>query len=263
LEDRWAYASAERAREGAAELVRLGVDVIVADGPISTLAAKEATRSTPIVMVEVDDPVALGVVSSLARPGGNVTGVAAVVPGGFYGKQLQLLKEVVPKASRIAVFRNPNNGAHSPGVMRELAGAAETLKVGLEFLAVTSYGELDDAFHAATRKRVGALLVLHDVIFFAGRQKIAQSAIKARLPAMYPRARYVDAGGLMSYGASPFALYQRAAAYVDRILKGAKPADLPVEQPTRFELVINLKTARALGLTIPQSVLFRADEVIK
>ncbi len=244
----------------AADLVRLKVDVIVA-APSAQRAAKEATRTIPMVMAG-GDPVGSGFVASLAQPGGNITGVSSVAAPETVGKRLELLKEVIPRLSRVAVLGNPGNQAHAPA-LGEAKAAARSLGVQLQPLEAREPGDFEREFAAMTRERAGALLVLADGMFFAHRTRIAELAAKSRLPAMYGNREHVDAGGLMAYGASLRDAFRRAATYVDKILKGAKPGDLPVEQPTKFELVINLKTAKALGLKIPQSVLIRADEVIK
>ena len=259
------FRSAERRSERlpglAAELVRLGVDVIVAPGTEAALAAKNATGTIPIVMVNVGDPVGTGLAQSLARPGGNITGLSRLDQE-LSGKRLQLLTEVVPKVSRVAALYNPDNPSLALS-FRETEVAARTLGVELRSLAVRGPNEFETAFQAATRGRAGALIVLGDALTFRHRARIADLAAKHRLPAIFGAGEYVDAGGLMSYSPNLSDMYRRAATYVDKILKGAKPADLPVEQPTRFELVLNLKTAKALGLTIPQSILIRADHVIQ
>jgi len=258
---RFAGGQAERLPELAAELVRLQADVIVSPSTPTALAAKNATKTIPIVTVGVGDPVGLGLVASLARPGGNITGLTAVVTPEIAGKQLALVKEAVPKVSRVAVLWNPAN----PGTalfLREAEIASRALGVQPQRLEARSLNDFDSAFAAMTSKRVGALLVLGDVMFLTHRIRLADLAAKSRLPAMYSVREFVEAGGLMSYGQALSDLFRRAATYVDKILKGAKPLDLPIERPTRFELVINLKTARALGLTIPQSLLLRADQVV-
>ena len=252
----------ERLPDLAAELVRLKVDVIVAPAAQNPVAAKQATRTIPIVMTSHPDPVASGLVASLARPGGNVTGLSARAGPEIVGKQLELLKEAVSEVSRVAVLGNPGNQAY-PLLLGEAKVAARSLRVQLQHLEVREPDGFDRAFAAMTRERAGALLVQADGMFLLHRTRIAVLAAKSRLPAMYQLREHVEAGGLMSYGASLPDLFRRAATYVDKILKGAKPADLPVEQPTRFELVINLKTAKVLGLTIPQSVLIQADQVIE
>ncbi len=212
-------------------------------------------------MAIVIDPIATGFVTSLARPGGNITGLSIMAPE-LVGKQLELLKEVVPKVSRVAVLWNPANAGNAPQ-LREAQGAARALGVRLQPLEARDPKEIDSAFAAMTKERAGALIVLVDSTLNDHRTRIAALAAKSRLPAVYGVREHSEAGGLMSYGASLPDLWRRAATYVDKILKGAKPADLPVEQPTRFELVINLKTAKALGLTFPQSILIRADQVIQ
>jgi len=262
IESRWAEGKYDRYPALAADLVRLKVDVIVAHGGTATQAVQQATRTIPIVMSLVLDPVGSGLVPSLARPGGNVTGTSFMGPD-LVGKQLQLLKEVVPKVSRVALLRNPANPASVQG-LRDAEAAARALGVRLQPLEARNPQEIDSAFAAMTRERAGALLILPDPIFGNQRRQIAELAAKRRLPAIYGGTpEYAEAGGLMVYGPNELDLNRRAATYVDKILKGAKPADLPVEQPTKFELVINLKTAKALGLTMPQSVLSRADQVIQ
>jgi putative ABC transport system substrate-binding protein len=225
-------------------------------------AAKNATETIPIVMTTVGDPVGIGFIASLARPGGNVTGSSYSVGLEILGKQLELLKDAVPKVRRVAILSNPTNPGH-PYWIRELNVAARSLGVQLQLLEARGLNEFDGAFVAMAKERVGALLVLGDSLFVLHRTRVADLAAKSRLPAAYGWRENVEAGGLMSYGPSLRDLYRRSAAYVDKILKGAKPADLPVEQPTKFELVINLKTAKALGLTIPPSLLQRADELIQ
>ena len=261
------YRSAEgrvdRLPDLAAELVRLKVDIIVAAGGTPpAAAAKSATGTIPIVMIGVGYPVGLGFIASLARPGGNVTGLSFSVGPELFGKELELLKETVPKVRRVAILSNPGNPAH-PFNIRELNVAARSLGVQLQFLEARGPNEFDGAFAAMAKERVGALLVLPDGMFNLQRTRLADLAARSRLPAAYGYREHVEAGGLMSYGPSLLDLFRRAATYVDKILKGAKPADLPVEQPTKFELLINLKAAKALGLTIPPSLLARADEVIQ
>jgi putative ABC transport system substrate-binding protein len=241
--------------------VRLKVDVIVTGAPSSTRAAKEATSTIPIVMAFDNDPVGNGFVASLARPGGNITGLSALSPE-ISGKQLELLKEIVPKLSRVAVLRT---SWLLPGDARvkEIELAAGAFKVQLQYLDVLSLKDIETAFREARKGRADAVVVLASPILESDRTQVADLAAKNRLPAIYHVAEFVEAGGLMSYGVSFIDLYRRAATYVDKILKGAKPAELPVEQPTKFELVINLKTAKQIGLTIPPNVLGRADKVIK
>ena len=251
----------ERLPELAVELVRLKIDIIVTGGTPATLAAKQATATIPIVMPVSGDPVESGLVASLARPGGNVTGFSVIAPE-LAGKRLQLLKEVVPGASRVAVLSNPTT-PFAALVVKETQAAARALGVQLQSLEVRTPDDIDRAFEATIRGRASGVIVPEDPLILSHRARIAALAAKSRLPAIYGFRESVDAGGLMSYAANFSDLYRRSATLVDKILKGAKPADLPVEQPTRFELVINLKTAKALGLTIPQSVLIRADQVIE
>ena len=262
IEWRDAEGKTERFGDLAAELVRLKVDVLVAANPAATLAAKRSTASIPIVMVNTPDPVQLGLVVSLGRPGGNVTGTTTL-SADLSIKQLELLKEAVPRAARIAVLSNPSNPWH-PLALKGVEAGARSLAVQLQIVAVRGPEEFDNAFATMTRERAGAVLVLADPMTFFHRTRLTDLAAKRRLPAIYGGSRgYVDAGGLMYFWAYQADLYRRVASYVDRILKGAKPSDLPVEQPTKFELVINLKTAKALGLTIPPSLLLRADEIIQ
>ena len=244
-----------------AELVRLKVDVIVTGGPTATRAAKEATSTIPIVMTQVGDPVGSGFVASLARPGGNVTGLSTLGPE-ISGKQVELLKEIIPKLSRLAVFGTstiPGNAQR----LREVELAAGAFGVKLQYLDVLSPKDIEAAFRATRKGRAEAVLVLGGAVFIFQRTQIAELAVKSRLPATYNIREFAEDGGLMSYGASTTDLYRRAASFVDKILKGAKPADLPVEQPTKFEFIINLKAAKQIGLTIPPNVLARADRVIK
>ena len=260
IESRWTEGKDDRLPALAADLVRSKVDVIVAETGAATRAAQQATRTIPIVMSLVNDPVGSGLVASLARPGGNVTGLTIMSPD-LVGKQLELLKEVVPKVSRVALLRHPDNPA-SAAQLREAEAAAQALGVRLQTLEARSPQEIDGAFTAMTRERAGALLVIPDTLFWSQRRQIAELAVKRRLPSMRMGEAYAEAGGLMSYGPSYLDLERRAATFVDKILKGANPADLPVAQPTKFELVINLKTAKAIGLTIPQPLLQRADQII-
>jgi putative ABC transport system substrate-binding protein len=251
----------ERYADLAADLVRRDVDVIVAANPAATLAAKKSTTSIPIVMVNTPDPVQLGIVASLARPGGNITGTTTL-SADLSTKQLQLLKEAVPRAVRIGVLINPDNPWH-PLAVKGAEAAARSLAVRLHAVKVRRPEDLDSAFEAMSREQMDALLVLSDPTTFFHRNRLAELAARHRLPAMYGVRGYVDAGGLMSYWAHQADLYRRVGSYVDRILKGARPGDLPIEGPTRWELVINLKTSRAIGLSIPPSLLLRADEVIE
>jgi putative ABC transport system substrate-binding protein len=246
----------------AAELVRRKVDIIVTSGGAATRAAKEATRTIPIVMTNDSDPVSDGIVTSLARPGGNITGLSTLAPE-LNGKRLEMLREVVPKLSRVAVLRLRTSNTSGDGQVRDLELAANAFGVKLQYLDVFESKDVATAFRAASKGRADGVLVLAGGIFGAQRSQIADLAVKNRLPVIYGEDRPVEAGGLMSYGVSQFDLHRRAATYVDKILKGAKPADLPVEQPTKFEFVINLKAAKQIGLTIPPNVLARADKVIK
>jgi putative tryptophan/tyrosine transport system substrate-binding protein len=251
-----------RAPARAAELVRLKVDVIVTTGATDTRAAKEATTTIPIVFLQDPDPMANGLVTSLARPGGNITGLSTL-GADISGKRLELLKEVLPKLARLAVLGNSANAGN--GIqLRETERAAGAFGMHVQYLDVLSAKHIETAFREASKERADAVFVLGFPGPLSERTLLAQHAVKSRLPAIYPQINYVEeAGGLMSYGTSFADLERRAATYVDKILKGAKPADLPVEQPTKFEFVINLKTAKALNLTIPQSVLYRANKVIK
>jgi len=262
LEPRWAEGQYARYPALVADLVRLKVGVIVVVGGTATKAAKEVTRTVPIVMSLVVDPVGSGLIPSLAHPGGNVTGTSIMAPD-LVGKQLELLMEVVPKISRVAVLWNPDNPGGVPQ-LRQTEAAARALGVRLQTLEARGPHELDSAFAAMTRERAGALVILNDAILGVNLSKqIAELAAKARLPAVHGEPEYAQAGGLMVYGANRLDLERRAATFVDKILKGAKPADLPIEQPSKFELIINLKTAKALGLTIAPSLLRRADQVIE
>ena len=245
----------------AAELVRLKPDVLVVSITVAALATGNATTTIPIVMVNVDDPVGSGLIASLARPGGNVTGLSRLTPE-LIGKNLELLKEAVPRAVRVAVLSNPRNPLH-PELVRNAKLAARSLGVQLKIVEAGAPKELEGAFSTMAGERMSALLVLADGMFYVNRTRIADLALRNRLPSMFGSGDLARAGGLMAYAPRSGDNYRRAATYVDKILKGAKPADLPVEQPTKFELVINLKTAKALGLTIPPSVLLRADEMIR
>jgi putative ABC transport system substrate-binding protein len=261
IEYRYAEEKLDRLPALAAELVRLKVDVIVSGGPGATRPAKEATNTIPVVMTFDNDPVANGFVGSLARPGGNITGLSTLAPE-ISGKQLELLKEIVPKLSRVTVLgssTNPGN-AHT---LKETELVAGALAVKLQYLDVREPRDIETAFRAAGKGRAEAVLVLGNPVLASQRTQFANLAVKTRLPAIYWRSDIVESGGLMSYGVSFSDLDRRAATYVDKILKGAKPADLPVEQPTKFELVINLKAAKQIGLTIPPNVLARADRVIR
>ncbi len=251
----------DRMAQLAAELVRLKPDVLVVSVTEAALAAKNATSTIPIVMVSVPDPVAAGLVASLGRPGGNVTGLTRQTPD-LIGKNLQLLKETLPKTVRVGVLANRTDPLRSVFV-GDVKEAAKSLDVQVSIVEASAPTELEGAFSTMHTERVGAVLVLGGGAFYLSRTQIAGLALRNRLPSMFQNREFVEAGGLLSYAPSTVANYRRAAYFVDRILKGTKPADLPVEQPTTFELVINLKTARALGLTIPQSLLLRADWVIE
>jgi ABC-type uncharacterized transport system substrate-binding protein len=245
----------------AAELVRLKIDVIVTGGPISTRRAKEATVSIPIVMAQDTDPVASGFVASLARPGGNITGLATLAPE-ISGKRLELLKEVVPRLSRVAVLGSSAEPANAQS-LKETELAAGALGVKLQHVDILAPKDIETAFRAASKGRADGVLVLASSVANSQRTQIAELAVKSRLPAVYYQTEFVEDGGLMSYGVSFTDLFRRVATYVDKILKGAKPADLPVEQPTKFEFIINLNAAKQIGLTIPPNVLVRADKVIR
>jgi ABC-type uncharacterized transport system substrate-binding protein len=260
---RLAEGQLDRLPDLAAELVRLKVDIIVAQATPGAAAAKKATDTIPIVMVPVGDPVGLGLIASLARPGGNVTGLSYSVGGlEIIGKQLELLKETLPKIRRVAILLNPANPTR-PVAMRDVEVAARSLALQLQFVEARHPDEFDSAFGAMGKARTGGLVVMADTMFVLHRTRLADLAARRRLPTAYGWREHVEAGGLMSYGPSLSDLFRRSATFIDRILKGAHPGDLPVEQPTKFELVINAKTAKALGLTIPQSLLARADQVIQ
>ncbi|SRR6266498_628859 len=261
IEYRYAEGKLDRYPALAAELVHLNVDVIVTGGPAGTRSAKEVTRTTPIVMAQDSDPVANGFVTSLARPRGNITGLSTLAPE-ISGKQLEILKETVPKLSRVAVF----GIATEPGTAEELKqveAAATAFKVSFQYLDVKEPKDLETVFRDARKGRADAVLVLGGAIFAARRTQLADLAVRYRLPAMYFTRDFVDRGGLMTYGASITDLDKRAATYVDKILKGIKPGDIPIEQPKKFEFVVNLKAAKQIGLTIPPNVLARADRVIR
>jgi putative tryptophan/tyrosine transport system substrate-binding protein len=262
LECRSAGGNADRLPELAAELVGLKVDVIIAGGgELVARAAKQATQTIPIVMTNAADPVETGLVASLARPGGNITGLVTFSPE-LSGKRLELLKEALPKVSRVAVLTNPANPEQEARV-KETKVAAQELKVQLQILEVREPGSFDKAFLAITNEHAQALLPLGDPLIVSQRKQIVDFATKNRMPAMYHRMEFVDAGGLMAYGPSYNDLFFRAATYADKIFKGTKVAELPIEQPTKFEFVINLQAAKQIGLTIPPNVLARADKVIK
>jgi putative ABC transport system substrate-binding protein len=261
FERRFSEGHAERFPELAAELVRLRVDCIIVPTTPAALAAKHATQTIPIVMTTANDPVGAELVASLARPGGNITGLSTLAPE-LSGKRLELLKEVVPGLTRVAVLWNAANPAHA-ATWEETQAAARALGLLLHAQDVRGPQDLEGAFARTVQARPEALLVLPDLLINMYRPQIVQFVTQQHLPSVFSTKEWVVIGGLMSYGPSIPDLFRRAATYVDKILKGAKPADLPVEQPTKFELVLNLKTAQALGLTIPPIVLFQADEVIK
>jgi putative ABC transport system substrate-binding protein len=261
IEWRYAEGKPDRLPSLVAELVRLKVDVIVTAGPSSTRPAKEATSTIPIVMAQVNDPVGNGFVASLARPGGNITGLSTLAPE-ISGKQLELLKEILPRLSRVAVFGT----SIQPGTaqsLKETELAAEAFGVQLQYLDVLDPKNIETAFQAARKGRADAVFVLGSPVFNSQRTQVVKLAVESRLPATYPFPEFVEDGGLMSYGVTSTDLFRRAATYVDKILKGAKPADLPVERPKKFEFIINLKAAKQIGLTIPPNVLARADRVIR
>jgi putative ABC transport system substrate-binding protein len=261
LELRYADNRTERLPELARELAGPNVDVIITVGTLASLAGKRATMSIPVVMIAAGDPVGSGLVSNLARPDENITGTSLNSPE-LGGKRLQLLKEILPGISAVAVLWNETN-PYSALVFKETESAAHPLGIRLVSVAVRTSGDISSKLRVALSPRPGALIVVEDPFTFSERRQIVELAFGNRVPAMYGLREFVDGGGLMSYGAHVTDLYRRAATYVDKILRGAKPGDLPIEQPTKFELVINLKTAKALGLTIPQAVLLRADEVIQ
>jgi putative ABC transport system substrate-binding protein len=257
IESRFAEGKPDRLPDLAAELVRLNVDVIVTSGPPSTRAAKKATSTIPIVMAEDPDPVATGLVASLARPGGNITGLSSLSPE-ISGKRLEILKEVLPKLSRVAVL-----GTGNAALVRETDLAAQALGLQLQYLEIREPNDIEAAFQKTAKGRADAVMLLENPVNLSHRKKIVDLAVRNRLPAIYPWPEFVEEGGLVTYTASRTDLFRRAATYVDKILKGAKPADLPVEQPTKFEFVINLNAAKQIGVTIPPNVLARADRVIR
>jgi putative tryptophan/tyrosine transport system substrate-binding protein len=261
IERRWADGKFDRLPTLAAELVRLKVDIILTSGPQATRPAKQATSTIPIVMAQDPDPVGNGFVASLARPGGNITGLSSLAPE-ISGKQLELLKEIVPRLSRVAVFGTSTNSGNAQ-TLREVELAAKAFGVKLQYLDVLIPKDIETAFRAASKGRADAVLMLPGSVLVLQRAQLADLAAKNRLPVIYPQADYTEAGGLMYYGANTADLFRRAATYVDKILRGAKPADLPVEQPKTFEFIINLKAAKQIGLTIPPNVLARADRVIR
>ena len=261
IEYRYAEGKADRLPALAAELVGLKVEIVFTSSTPSVLAVKKATSTIPIVFVSISDPVASGLVTSLARPGGNITGLS-IVAVELSGKRLELLKEAVPSVTRVAFIWNSANPAQAPQ-WGEAQAAAQALGLQLQSLEVRSANDFDSAFEAALKERVQALITTPEALFGTHLKRIVEFAAKNRLPTMYGNPQFVDAGGLMSYAPDYTVQYRRAAIYVDKILKGSKPADLPVEQPTKFEFIINLKAAKQIGLTIPPNVLARADKVIK
>ena len=266
FEYRYTQQNLDRIPSLVSELVQLKVDVLVLSNFRAIRAAKQATQTIPVVMVTTQDPVETGIIDSLARPGGNITGLTRLTRD-LSGKRLELLKEAVPKISRVGILWDSRPDIEASGsaiALKEYEAAAHALKLRLQSLEVHGPNpDWEGAFQAASKGRAGALITIHNALIVRYPKRIADLAIKNRLPSMYEGSSYVEAGGLMSYSSNDADQYKRAAVYVDKILKGTKPADLPVEQPTKFEFVINLKTAKALNLTIPQSVLFRADRVIK
>jgi putative ABC transport system substrate-binding protein len=261
IEYRWAEGKYERFPALVAELLAAKVDVIVTAGTPATLAVKNATTSVPLVMVAVGDPVGTGITQSLARPGGNITGLSSIAPD-LEGKRLELLREVVPKLAYVGMFFNPSNLFHTVS-MQNAHTAAEALRIKLLPLTVRLSQDLDGAFAIIVKEKPDALLVLADRVFLHERKRMMDFALQHRLPNANAHKEMVEAGGLMSYGPSYEDMHRRAADYVDKILKGAKPGDLPIQQPTKFDLKVNLKAAKALGLTVPPKLLFTADEVIE
>jgi putative ABC transport system substrate-binding protein len=261
IEYRYAQGRSERLPALAAELVHLNVELILASTTADALAASKATNAIPIVMATVANPVAVGLIGNLAKPGGNITGMSPIGQG-LIGKRLELLKEAVPKLSRVAVLWNPEGDASKLG-WGELQSAARQLGLELHSLEVRSDGDIDQAFDDAVRARAGALFIVANPVIVSNLKRIAQLAARKRLPAIYNLSEFADAGGLLAYGPDRADLFRRAATYVDKILKGAKPGELPVEQATRFELVVNRKTASALGINLPNSILVSADRVIE
>jgi putative ABC transport system substrate-binding protein len=261
IELRSAEGKSERVRALAVELVRLKVDIIVSAGPAVTRPAKEVTTTIPIVMAQDPDPVANGFINTLAHPGGNITGLSTLAPE-ISGKQLELLKEIVPRLSRLAVFGNSTRPGNAQA-LREIELAAKAFGVKVQYLDVLDSKDIETAFRAASKGHADAVLILGNPVATSQRTQIASLAVKNLLPAIYDRPEFVEDGGLITYSVSQNDLFRRAATYVDKILKGAKPADLPVEQPKKFEFIINLKAAKQIGLTIPPNVLARADRVIK
>jgi putative ABC transport system substrate-binding protein len=261
IEWREAKGNFDRVRELADELVRLKMDVIVSPGPAVTRRLKEATSTIPIVMAQDTDPIGTGFIESLAKPGGNITGLAALAPE-MSGKQLEILKEIIPKLSRVAVVGNSSVPGDAQA-LRETVLAAGSYEIYLRYLDLRDANEIDAVFRAAAKGRADAVLMLGNPTLNAHRQQIVDQAVKQRLPTAYTRPEYIEAGGMIYYGTNYNDLFRRAAGYVDRILKGVKPSDLPVEQPTKFELIVNLKAAKQIRLIIPNKVLAKADRVIR
>jgi putative ABC transport system substrate-binding protein len=261
IEYRWAEGQYDRFPALIAELIALKVDIIVTAGTPAALAVKRATTTIPLVMVAVGDPVGTGLVESLARPGGNLTGLVSIAPD-LEGKRLELLTEIVPRLSSVAFLMNPANPFHATSEKQAL-GAAKALHLRVAFFPVRAEGEFDRAFQAIVVQRSGALIMLADRLFLHHRARIVEFTARHRLPTVYAYNELVQAGGLMSFGPSYPGMHRRAAYFVDRILKGERAADLPMEQPSKFELILNLRAARTLGLTIPQEILRRADELIE
>ena len=261
IEWRESFGKLDHLREMAVELVNLNVDVIVTGGPIVTRVAKEATVTVPIVMTQDIDPVASGFVTSLARPGGNITGLATLAPE-ISGKRLELLKEIIPNLSHVAVLGTSTTPGHAQ-LLKETELAAAAVGIRYQYVDVLDPKDLETAFRTATKWRADAILLLQSATLFSQRVHVVKLALQRRLPAIYGSSEYANVGGLMAYGVNFLDLYRRAATYVDKILKGRKPADLPVEQPIKFEFVINLSAAKQIGLTIPPNVLVRADRVIR
>ena len=261
IEYRQAEGKFDRLPALATELARLKVDIIISGGPTVTRAAKEATTSIPIVMVQDSDPVGSGFVASLAHPSGNITGLSTLAPE-LSGKRLEILKEIVPNLSRVAILGDSTEPANAQS-LKEIEVAAKAFGFKLQYLDVLSPKDIETSFLAASKARTDAALFLASAVYSPRRKEVAEFAVKNRLPAIYFNSEFVEDGGLMAYGVSFFDLYRRAATYVDKILKGRKPADLPVEQPIKFEFIVNLKAAKQIGLTIPPNVLVRADKVIR
>jgi putative tryptophan/tyrosine transport system substrate-binding protein len=261
VERRYAEGKNDRLAELVTDLVRLQVDVIVTSVSNDSLAAKNATREIPIVMAAAGDPVAIGIVESLSRPGGNITGLSQMTPD-LAGKRLELLKEIAPNVASVTVLFNPDDPISTLG-LNEIRPSARKLAVEVHASEVRNPIDLDKALHAAAMARVGALAIMPNPVFVTNLNQIADFALQNKLPSMFHLREFANDGGLLSYGVDRSDLYRRAATFVDKILKGAKPADLPIEQPTKFDLVINLKTAKALGLTVPTALLATADEVIE